>query len=307
MILSEIVSRDRILVPLEAETLEEAVGLLCHQLESSRTVRRGAGTRLAGEFLSGARGEVVRVNEWVVLLAAQSSQVENMVGCLGSAPTPFDLGDQGEGGTASILLLLLTPRRVSPLKIQAIPALSRFFRDKENATRLRDAGTTWEITSFSDFMNLEVQDQLLVADGLTPLKYRVYADTPLSEIAGLMVRQGVRAVPVVGEKHEFLGLITSGDAIRYLVSGHLTGAGGAKEMGTLTAREIMTRSVMCISEDQTLVEAANLIVNKRVSQVPVVQGGELVGFLMAETALQLLFDPKEEAQGPAGGKGPTQG
>ncbi len=306
MLLSEIVSRDRILVPMEAETLEEAVGLLCHQLESSRTLKMGAGTRLAGEFLSGTRGEVVRVNEWVVLLAAQTNQVESLVGCLGSARLPFDLGDQVEGGTASILLLLLTPRRVSPLKIQAIPALSRFFRDKQNAARLRDAGTTWEIVSFSEFMNLEVEDQLLVADGLTPLKYRVYPDTPLSEVVGLMVRQGIRAVPVVGEKHEFLGLITAADAIRYLIPGRLTGGAGAREMGKLKAREVMKRSVMCISDDQSLVEAANLIVNKGVSQVPVVRGGELVGFLTAETALQLMFEPGDEGKGQSGGRNPGQ-
>jgi len=292
MILSEIVSRDRILVPLEAETLEEAVGLLCHQLESSRTLVKGAGTRLAGEFFSGARGEVVRVNEWVILLAAQTTEVEKLVGCMGSARAPFDLGGQGEGGTASILLLLLTPRRVSPLKIQAIPALTRFLRDKDNAARLRDAGTIGEIVSFSEFMNLEVQDQLLVADGLTPLKYRVYPDTPFSEIVGLMVRQGIRAVPVVGEKLDFLGLITSREAIRYMVPEQLTGAGGTEEMGSLMAREIMTRSVMCVSEDQSLVEAANLMVNKGVSQVPVVRGGELVGFLTAETTLQLLYNPQ---------------
>ena len=65
------------------------------------------------------------------------------------------------------------------------------------------------------------------------------------------------------------------------------------------AREIMTRSVMCISEDQSLVEAVNLMVNKGVSQVPVVRGGELVGFLTAETALQLLYDPPDEADGPS--------
>ena len=291
MILSEIVSRDQILVPMEAETLDEAVGLLCHQLESSRTLVRGAGVRLAGEFFSGARGEVVRVNEWIVLFAAQSNEVETLVGCLGSARTPFDLGDRGEGGTASILLLLLTPRRVSPLKIQAIPALSRFFRDKDKAARLRDAGTIGAILSFSELMQLEVQDQLLVADGLTPLKYRVFPDTPLSEVVGLMIRQGIRAVPVVGEKLDFLGLISTGDAIRYLVPERLAGARGSQGMGNLTAREIMTRSVMCISEEQSLVEAANLMVNKGVSQVPVVRGGELVGFLTAETALQLLHDP----------------
>lgn len=282
---------------MEAGTLEEAVGLLFHQLETSKALSRGVGTQLAAEFFAKTRGEVVRVNDWVVLLAAQTSRVSQLVGSFGSAPVPFDLGDYGEGGTASALLLLLSPRRVSPLKIQAIPALSRFLRDKLRASRLRDAKTAGDITSFTDFMELEVQDQLLVADGLSPLKYRVYPDTPLDEVVGLMVRQGLRAVPVVGEKLDFLGLITSGDAIRYLVPERLTGAGRPKGMGTLSAREIMTRSVMCISEEQTLIEAANLMVNKGVSQVPVVRGGELVGFLSAETALQLLFGP------PGPGKG----
>jgi len=298
MLLSEIVSRDCILVPLEVETLEEAAGLLFHRLESSRVLPHGTGRRLTGEFLSGARGEVVRVNEWIVLLAAQTSQVERLVGCIGSAKTSLDLGEQGQGGTASVLLLLLTPRRVSPLKIQAIPALSRFFRDKAHADRLRSAGTTGEIVAFKELMELEVQDQLLVADGMLPLKYRVYPDTPLSEVVGLMVRRGVRAVPVVGEKLEFLGLITSGDVIRFLIPESLSGSRGAKDAGSLRAREVMKRSVMCISEDQSLVEAANLIVNKGVSQVPVVRGGELVGFLTAETVLQLLHDPGEVSGNP---------
>ena len=304
MLLSEIVSRDRILVPMEAGTLEEAVGLLFQRLESTRALPLGAGPRLAGEFLSGVRGEVVRVNEWVVLMAAQTNQVETLMGSLGSAPSPFDLGEQGEGGTASFLLLLLTPRRVSPLKIQAIPALSRFFRDKEHASRLRSASTTGEIVAFSEFMELEVQDQLLVADGLTPLKYRVFPDTPLDEVVGLMVRRKIQAVPVVGEKLELLGLITTSDAIRFMVPEKLTGSKGRREMGKLKAREVMRRSVMCISEDQSLVEASNLIVNKGVAQVPVVRGGELVGFLTAETALQLLHEPDNGAPEPKGGGSP---
>jgi CBS domain-containing protein len=256
---------------------------------------------LAGEFFSETRGEVVRVNEWVVLVAAQTNQVEGLVGCLGSSRDSFDLGDQGEGGTASVILLLLTPRRVSPLKIQAIPALSRFFRDKDNTARLRDAITSTEVVSFPELMDLQVQDQLLVADGLTPLVYRVYPDTPLSEVVGLMVRRGIRAVPVVGEKLEFLGLLTASDAIRYLAPERLTGPPEGNETESLPAREVMTRSVMCISEDQSLVEAANLMVNKGVSQLPVVRGGELIGFLTVETALQLLFDPGREAEGPPSG------
>ena len=48
---------------------------------------------------------------------------------------------------------------------------------------------------------------------------------------------------------------------------------------------------MCISEEQSLVEAANLMLNKGVSQLPVTRGGELVGFLTLDSALQLLQGP----------------
>jgi CBS domain-containing protein len=289
--LSEILSGDRILAPLEADTLEEALGLLCHRLEKSGALPEGAGPRLAGGFFSGARGEIIRVNESVVLAAARAEDISSLAGALGCATAPFDLGDSGEGGSASVLLLILTPRRVSPLKIQAIPALSRFLRDKTHGKRLRGCITPSQVLGFTELMELELQDHLLVADGLTPLKYRVYPETPLSDVVGLMVRQGIRAVPVVGEKLDFLGLVTSEEAIRNLLPERITGAGEGKASMALPARDIMTRSIMCISEEQSLVEAANLMVNKGVSQLPVVREGELVGFLTVEIALQLLFGP----------------
>jgi CBS domain-containing membrane protein len=310
MKLAEILTGDRMRVPLDADDLEEAIGLLCHELEASGTLPEGAGARLAGEFFSGARGEVIRVNEWVVLLAARTDEVDGLVGALGSAQEPFDLGDQGEGGTSSVLLLLLTPRRVSPLKLQAIPTLSRFLREKGNAARLRDARSPSDVRAFTELMDLEVQDQLLVMDGLTPLEYRVYPDTPLKEVMGLMVRRELQAVPVVGDKLEFRGLITSTDAIRHLLPERLTGSEETRDVDALTAREVMTRSIMCISEDQSLVEAANLMVNKGVPQLPVVREGELVGFLTIDTALKILLGPEVRTR-PGGSRrfetGPQSG
>ena len=137
MQLSEIVSKERIIVPMEVASVEEAVGLLFQRLEATGALETGVGVRLAGEFLSGSRGETVRINEWVVLGALQTDHVEGLTGCLGSAPVPFDLGEQEEGGTALVILLLLTPRRVSHLKFLAMPDLSRFFLDKEFAARFR--------------------------------------------------------------------------------------------------------------------------------------------------------------------------
>jgi CBS domain-containing protein len=51
----------------------------------------------------------------------------------------------------------------------------------------------------------------------------------------------------------------------------------------------MTRTVLCVSEDQSLLEAANLMVNRDVEQLPVVREGELIGFLTRDAILRILF------------------
>jgi CBS domain-containing protein len=303
MRLSNILTLDRVVGPMDADGLEEAIGILCHQLEVYGPLPRGASARLAGEVFAGVRGEVIRVNEWVVLVAARTDAVDGLVGALGFSKKPMDLGETSGGGYASTLLLLLTRRRVSPLKLQAIPALGRFLKQRNHAARLRNIRDPEEIVAFQEFMDLELQDQLLVADGLDPLKYRIYPETRLQEVVGLMVRRGIPAVPVVGEKLEFLGLITSSDVVRYLLPRRLSGKEEGREMIALAARDVMSRSVMCVSEDQSLVEAANLMVNKGVSQLPVVREGELVGFLTVEVALKALFGPEGEADTSDPGRG----
>jgi len=53
----------------------------------------------------------------------------------------------------------------------------------------------------------------------------------------------------------------------------------------------MTRAVLCVSEDQTLVDVASLMVNRDVEQLPVVREGELVGFVTREAVLRALLVP----------------
>ena len=62
-------------------------------------------------------------------------------------------------------------------------------------------------------MDIDPDHQLLVENALVPVQYRVYPETPLSEVVDLMVRRELRALPVVGENFEVLGIITSGDAL----------------------------------------------------------------------------------------------
>ena len=137
-------------------------------------------------------------------------------------------------------------------------------------------------------------DQYRVEDALVAAQYRVYPDTPLGEVVDLMSRRGLRAVPVVGEQFEVLGVITSGDALGHVLrKGRQDAPEGDGWEGVL-ARDVMTRSVLCVSEDQPLAEAAHMMLNRDVEQLPVVREGELVGFVTRDTVLRTLHSAADD-------------
>lgn len=138
-------------------------------------------------------------------------------------------------------------------------------------------------------MNDQAAQPLLVEDVLEPAKYRVYPDTPLNEVVDLMVRRDVRAVPVVGERYEVLGIITTGDALDQVIRDRPPDEpDGEVRADALTARDVMTRAVLCVSETQALVDVAHMMVNRKVDQLPVVRDGELVGLITRDAILRAL-------------------
>lgn len=143
-----------------------------------------------------------------------------------------------------------------------------------------------------------VKSDLRVEDALEAGTVRVTPDTRLSEAVALMVREGLRAVPVVGESSEVMGILTSGDAL-----GHVLEGGGEELEGAAPdalVRSHMTRSVLCVSVDQPLSEAANMLVNRGVDQLPVVREGEFVGFITADSILAAFAHiPSVEGKPPA--------
>lgn len=290
MKLSELLTADRILLPLEARDLRGAVEAVAGLLVEQEVLEEGSEEGVAREVLSGEGGDLSRINEAILLGVAEVAEVPELTLALGVSPTPFrvDLpGRKGETTLARCLVLVLTPRRISNLRVQAMPTVTRFFRDSERSRKVLQAESAEEILPLKDMDSVEVHDRLLVADALTPLQYRVYPETPMEEVVDLMIRRSLHAVPVVGESHEVLGILTAGDALEHLLPRKLGGEGEGE--GPALARDVMSRSVLCVSEDQPLVEAANTMINKKVAQLPVVQEGELIGFLTRETVLRQLF------------------
>jgi CBS domain-containing protein len=130
----------------------------------------------------------------------------------------------------------------------------------------------------------------------------VQPEVPLLEAGRLMVRHRVGTIPVVSEGREVLGAVSHGDILRHLLPQQvrkLSGeypAPGRKGRASgppkeLYVRDVMDRSVLCLSDDQPLTDAAALMVTRRLERVPVVRDGVLVGLLTREDIVRRLFGP----------------
>ena len=301
-----------ILVPLDAPDLSWALTSALRAIPGvSDTVAKKLASNLVGS------GEIHHVHDRVVVALAESDAVEDVCAVIGVSPTGFladrsdaapgvspgDVDHKGGHGSetpSEVVLILVTPRSLGSLRDRTLPTLKRFFRGEERVAPLLNARSADDVERLSALMDLDPHRSLLVEDVVEPVRYRVYPDTPYSEVADLMVRRELQAVPVVGEDYEFLGVITTGNAMEELVSQarvESVRGSSATARTELTAREIMTRTVMCISEEQSLIEAASIMVNRDVEQLPVIREGEMVGLLTRKEVLRWLFPDTFKREG----------
>jgi len=286
-------------VPVDAADLSEALHGIFKRIHEQGLIDDADAQRYARDLALGTQGEVVRVNDDVVVVAGTVETLEAPGVGVGVAREPFTVTAEGRPvrGEARAVVLLLTSGKLTGARQQIVPAIVKALRDRGRTERLLAARSISDVREMKELMGTEFRARLLVQDALVPVGYRVYPDTPLAEVVDLMTRRGVRAVPVVGEQYEVLGILTSGDALGHLLSARRKDEDEETEQrAAALAREVMTRTVLCVSEDQALVEAANMLVNRDVEQLPVVREGELIGFVTRDTVLKALFGVPELAR-----------
>jgi CBS domain-containing protein len=99
------------------------------------------------------------------------------------------------------------------------------------------------------------------------------ADTPLQEVAKIMVSRDCGAVPVVRNANDLAGIITDRDiVVRAIAEG--------RNPLTLTASSCMTSPTISIREDASIDDCTDLMEAKQIRRVPVVDGaGALIGII----------------------------
>ena len=127
----------------------------------------------------------------------------------------------------------------------------------------------------------------LVRDWMTSDVVSIAPGTALSMAHRLMVERQVRRLPVVKKNGKLVGVVTRGD-IRGAEPSDATTL-TIWEINYLLAhlkiKEIMTPKPLTVSSDATLAEAANLMLEHKVSGLPVVDKNDKVVGIITESDL----------------------
>jgi CBS domain-containing protein len=150
-----------------------------------------------------------------------------------------------------------------------------------------------------------VMESLSARDVMTREVICVPASMPVASLARLLAERGISAVPVTGADGRLLGIVTELDLIRRLSGAEDRRPGWIQrlfgdrdrdaeryaQVHGMLAEDVMTRSLVTVTEDSSVEHIAHLMEERGIRRVPVLRGERLVGLVSRADLLQALLVP----------------
>ncbi|HEX9638694.1 MAG TPA: CBS domain-containing protein [Acidobacteriota bacterium] len=142
---------------------------------------------------------------------------------------------------------------------------------------------------------------------MTTSVVKIQPSTPVSEIARLMVEHQVSGLPVVDPDNRVLGVVTEIDMVarnqRFKLPAFITFLDSIIYLETpghfrkrlehmlgASAQDIMSEPAVTIAADASIEELAELMVDREINPVPVVEAGRLVGIVSRSDIIRLMVE-----------------
>lgn len=130
----------------------------------------------------------------------------------------------------------------------------------------------------------------------------VNKDDRLKDVVNILVEKNIGGMPVIDKNKKIVGMISEKDILRSLKtesrtlsmvfpSSHALGMTfeesvdyrelkvAMKEVQNTKIEKVMTKDVISVSENITLAEVANIMMENNINRVPVAKNGKLVGIV----------------------------
>lgn len=146
----------------------------------------------------------------------------------------------------------------------------------------------------------------------------VRPDTPVDEIAHLLVAHRVSGVPVVDDENRVVGIVSESDL--FLKEKGIPFS--AVKLPTLfkqwvdpsrlmeiyenahrhTAADVMTKAVITVDANEDVVQVARIMAQRNLKRIPVLRDGKLVGIISRADLIRLLATGKRRRTVPKTGE-----
>jgi CBS-domain-containing membrane protein len=145
---------------------------------------------------------------------------------------------------------------------------------------------------------------MLAQEVMTKDVITVGPDTTVGEIAALLVRHRISAVPVVAAENRVIGIVSQTDLahrsetdtekrrkwwLEIFADADAKAREYVKSHGR-KAKDIMTRFVISVSPRASMAEVADLLDTHRIRQVPVMEDGKLLGMISRTDLVRKLAE-----------------
>lgn len=134
---------------------------------------------------------------------------------------------------------------------------------------------------------------MLARDVMTKPVITIGVEATVRELADLLVKSGVSAVPVIDQAGKLAGIVSEGDIFQRaeigtarsapwwlrLLSSSKTAAVDFVKSNARQIRDVMTREVISVSPETPLSEIAKTLEKNDIKRVPIVSNGQIVGIV----------------------------
>ena len=137
-----------------------------------------------------------------------------------------------------------------------------------------------------------------VADYMSHKVFTTTPGTPLESACKIMVRNGLRRIPIIGGEADIskaskklLGILTSTDVIRFLNAKELfdkLNSNLATDVLKTQISDIMAKEPITVSQDMGIGDLCTLFAEKNIGGVPVVKDDEVIGIITERDILRAV-------------------
>jgi CBS domain-containing protein len=126
----------------------------------------------------------------------------------------------------------------------------------------------------------------LAKDVMTPEPQCCSPETPLNEVANLMVEADCGEIPVVDASNRLIGVVTDRDIVCRIVA-------KGKNPSSLCAQDAMTQPVVAVLADTTLDEIVAVMEENQIRRVPVVDAAGCCCGIVAQADVAMVARESE--------------